>query len=151
VDKGKMLTQTVIASTLAGTWYRFGGASKEWFALANTKWRDLGVPLVICLSIPFHWSLGICFLLSFGSMTLYWKRHGTDAQWYNWALTGFFYTVAFLPYFYLTNTLMNWLLCCVTVTSLVTIWSEFIDLDWLEEFGRWFITAYLLILFSKSA
>ena len=139
------MCQLLIASTLAGGLYRMGGDKTY-----ETKFRDIGVPLVICLSMPFHWSLGICFLLSFGSMTTYWKK-GPDAKWWNWALTGFFYTVAFLPYFYLTNTLSNWLLCCVTVTSLVTIWSEFIDLDWLEEFGRGFITAFLLILFAKSA
>jgi hypothetical protein len=113
----------------------------------ETKFRDIGVPLVICLSMPFHWSLGICFLLSFGSMTTYWKKT-PDAKWWNWWTTGFFYSPAYLPYFWLTNNLLSWLICSVMVTSLVTIWSEFIDLDWLEEFGRGFITAFLLILFS---
>jgi hypothetical protein len=119
----------------AGVCYRLGGTGGNW----NTKWRDIGVPLFICLSMPLHWSLLICFLLSFGSMTTYWKKKGTDAEWWNWALTGFFYTLAYLPYFWLTNNLVNWVLCCVIVTTLITLWSEIISLDWLEEFGRGFI------------
>lgn len=140
-----MFTQ-ILASIGAGICYRLGGIGKPW----NTKFRDLLVPLFICLAMPFHWSLVICFLLSFGSMTSYWKpKTQPDATFANWLCTGYFYTLAFLPYFWLTNNMANYAYCMVTIPSLVAIWSEFIDLDWLEEGGRGFITAFLLILFSK--
>lgn len=141
-----MMISLLLASIGAGICYRLGGIGKPW----STKYRDLLVPLFICLAMPFHWSIVICYVLSFGSMTTYWKKKGTDAQWWNWALTGFFYTLAYLPYFLCVSNIYHFLLSCILVTSLVTLWSQFIDIDWLEEFGRGFITALVIILFSQE-
>jgi hypothetical protein len=140
----QILLVNCLASLGSALTYRLGGIGKPW----GTKWRDLGVPLFICIALPYHWSLFLCFLLSFGSMTTYWKDDA-DCSFANWLCTGYFYTIAFLPYFWLTNNMLNYAYCLVTIPILTAIWSDQIDLDWLEEGGRGFILCYLILLFAK--
>lgn len=139
--------QTVLGSIGAAICYRLGGIGKPW----DTKWRDIGVPLFICVSLPWHWSLVPCFLLSSASQTTYWKKKTQpDATFANWLCTGYFYALSFLPYFWLTNNMVNYAYCMVTIPVLTGLWSSAIDTDWLEEGGRGFIQAYLLILAGTS-
>lgn len=121
---------------LAGVLYRMGGA-----AGFNTKYRDLGVPCVMLAAMKvlghFHWSLFICFGLLFGSLTTYFKKKGADAFWYNWLIVGLAYSIAMLPFTIIVT--HNWLGFGVRVavlTTLITLWSEFVGNAVIEEWGR---------------
>lgn len=134
-------------SVLSGVLNRMGGTS------LGTKWRDFGVPscaiIVLLIYGVFHWSLILCFGAMFGSMTTYCKKKGTDANILSWFLVGLMYssTLIFIPLFAHTPWL-GFALRSIAVTSLITLWSQFIGWDVLEEFGRGFIfTSTIPLLF----
>lgn len=122
----------------------------------ETKIRDLGVPTIFCLLI---WLLGgitnfwtgisliPCFLALFGSLTTYFKKKGTDAYWWNWALVGL--TTAFSAIFYawVSGHWLGFGIRCLVNTLFITIWSENIgDVFW-EEWGRGFSICATIPLF----
>jgi hypothetical protein len=95
-----------LLSILSGFLYRIGGSDLK--VPFKTKFRDLGVPLcgLVCLlnllpNTSTMWlsvALVGYFILSFGSMTTYWDKWGTDdVEWYEWALTGLCYGLASFP------------------------------------------------------
>ena len=115
--------------------YRMGGAAGY-----NTKWRDLGCPLVAVASASViglgHWSLVITFVLLFGAMTTYWKRKGQDARWFHWWTTGLIYAVAFLPVAYYLDRVEAFVFFTLFVSMATAIWSALIrNVVW-EECGR---------------
>ena len=122
----------VVASAVL---YRMGGSDKY-----DTKWRDLGVPLCSVLALTvlsyWHWVLCIYYLLLFGSLTTYWKKQGTDADWWNWSLTGFFYGLSVAPYVFVSGHWLGFGLYVAFVTIAVTLWSELIKNSVWEENGR---------------
>ena len=138
------LIVVVALSYIGGILYRLGGIGKPW----NTKYRDFGVPLVAALvyaflGLPIGWSLLWSTLLLFGAMTTYWckinKWFGlpTDTKyWFNWALTGLAYGLAYIP---IAIEFGNWhtILCrSVLLTIFTSIYSEQVDdVEW-EEWGR---------------
>lgn len=136
--------QCVLPSVLCGVLYRLGGRGVPY----NTKCRDFGVPIVLVslLGYNFGWSYLLIplFLLSFGSMTTYWKR-GADCEFAHWLCTCFFYTLPFVIYFLITKQVTEHLLwCSILVPILGAVWSEFINKDTWEEFGRGFILAWFV-------
>lgn len=151
----------VILTIISACLYRAGGMAKEetarpkWIpkGIRNTKARDFGVPLCAVLSLIvlgyLHWTLILVFGMMFGSMTTYWKRKHTDATWFSWVLTGFFYGVSVLPVV-IAYGLWVGFTCRVIATSIfVMAWSLFIGNDVVEEMGRGAINnitlAFLLI------
>jgi hypothetical protein len=106
----------------------------------NTKWRDLGCPLVAVSSSLIiglrHWSLVIAFGLLFGAMTTYWKRKGEDALWYNWLMTGFMYAMAFLPIVWFLSRFEAFFYFTAFLSIATMIWSEVMDDVVWEECGR---------------
>jgi len=143
-----MIALIVLAlSVLAGVLYRWGGQGKPF----NTKYRDLGCPLVAVASLAiigcWHWSLILVFGLMFGAMTTYWKKKGTDAEWYNWAITAFFYAIAVLPVVWVYGLWIPLAWRVVCNTFFITLWSESIDSDVWEERGRGFINNITLLFF----
>lgn len=99
---------TLILTILGGFLYRCGGAGKsgKWYDfLLNTKMRDFGLPTISVLLFLFlswpdfnitHFSLILTWGLLFAAQTTYWKKKGTDARWYNWAMTGLAYSIAWI-------------------------------------------------------
>ena len=137
----------IIAS---GVLYRMGGAKGY-----NTKFRDLGVPLIATIYLWIagvrSWLLLPHFLLLFASLTTYWSfvfAPADHVDWREWAITGFFYGLsAFVLYW---AGVPAWtILARIIVLSIATsLWSEWIGWDVLEEGGRGIlITATLPILF----
>jgi len=121
--------------------YRLGGIGKPF----NTKYRDLGVPLMGFLSMLIlasfvspWWVHLLSFGFLFASMTTYWKLGNKDVKWWNWLLTGFFYGVAYLPYCIYHSLWLGFAIRCVVLSLLVCVWSIAIGKDWLEEGGRGF-------------
>jgi hypothetical protein len=113
----------------------------------GTKWRDIGVPIAVCLGLTPNWSLVLSAFFMFGALTTYWKSKGEDAKWFNWFLTGFFYVMAFAPYFHSVFKLKELVYAAVVNGILCSIWSETNDRDYLEEFGRGFLTCLTILLF----
>ena len=115
--------------------YRMGGAAGY-----NTKWRDLGCPLVAVASALVigmcHWSLVISFGVMFGAMTTYWKRKGQDAHWYHWWTTGLIYAVAFLPPAYFLSRIEAFVYYAIFVSTVTTVWSVLMSNVVWEECGR---------------
>ena len=135
----------VLAGIISGILYRIGGSGKF-----NTKIRDLGVPTIMIgyfiLMGHFHWSLLICFLLMFGSLTTYFKKKGTDAEWWNWLLVGLAYSISMLPFVIANGNYIGFLERAAVVTIFTTLWSEFNGNAVQEELGRGFIITSTLCL-----
>ena len=124
----------IILTALSGLLYRLGGYGRPF----NTKYRDIGcavcVVLAMMIYIPFHWTMLVCGVLLFGSLTTYWDKvnlllpvadKGRE-YWWNWALTGLGYGLAMLPYavysggwngFWLRALFLSVSVCLVSVLS----------------------------------
>lgn len=135
----------LIAGIISAALYRLGGQ-------VQTKIRDLGVPTIMLLYFVvtkhFHWSLLICFVLMFGSLTTYWKKKGTDAQWYNWMFTGIGYSLCMLPYVLFNHHWIGFAERTIFVVAATTLWSQFIGEVNAEEGGRGFIIGSSLFLLT---
>ena len=131
----------VAVSILCGILYRMGGTS------LGTKWRDFGVPLAVAFALPFHWAVIPSAVLFFFSLTTYWKRKGSDAKWINWYITSLFYCVAFAPYAIVQQKFEDFGWLIIVSPILCSTFSQMIDTDTIEEFGRGFISAFCILLF----
>jgi len=144
-------------SIASGVLYRVGGSD---LPLANkTKYRDAGCPLLGCILVGMNnypmsgmaWlGLILSFGLSWGAMTTYFKKKGTDAQWYNWLFVGLAFGVAFLPWTWTTGTWLPFALRTFACAVLIMGWSQLIGNAVIEEFGRGFIYAFTLLLFQSK-
>jgi hypothetical protein len=142
----------ILASAIAGLLYRLGGVGKPY----DTKYRDLGVPLVGILLLWYLYPLYagwkeylayfLTFGLYFGSMTTYWKKKGTDARWYNWLFTGLGYSLAFLPFSFFSGLWLGFVIRTIIVAVATTLWSEKIGNVVWEECGRGVITTITIPL-----
>lgn len=123
--------------------YRMGGSAGY-----DTKWRDIGIPvclipLTLILGLPINSWFWLSEILLFASLTTYWKKKGTDARWYNWAMVGLGVGLAGIPYSVSIGSCGGVWLRPPLLALLITLWSEFNDDVVLEEGGRGF-----LIIFS---
>ena len=122
----------VVLSAIA---YRLGGATGF-----NTKYRDWGVPLVVCpmlgVTQSWHWTLALLFPLLWGALSTYWKRKGADAKWVNWALHGLGCALAFIPWYWYTGEWGLFAVRSVVMVVGITGWSVLIKNSVVEELGR---------------
>jgi len=134
----------LIATILSAILYRLGGA-KGW----NTKFRDLGCPLValglmLFLKISVPWYLHtLAFLLMFGFLTTYWDKL---FKYDNFYMHGFMIGIAFLPYMV---AVAWWLILirAIIIGLFMGLWCKFFQNDIVEEGGRGaIITATLPLL-----
>lgn len=154
----KKTIATIILSLLGGVLYRSGGMGKEkntkpkWIPMwmRQTKTRDCGVPLLACLLLWIwglhHWILIPTFFLMFGAQLSYFKKKDTDAKWFNWLFVGLAFSISVLPVSIYVHYWQGFLYRTLIVTVFTTLWSQFIDLDWLEEGGRGIIQIVTLPL-----
>lgn len=132
------LVITCILSKLAGNLYRKGGIGNPY----NTRYRDIGCSVIMYLTmlcwtgLNHYLSLIFCFGLMWGSLSTYWKKKNTDAQWYNWLFTGLGYSFSMLPLTYVSQKYIGFCLRTVILTIFVTLWSQLIGDVELEEKGR---------------
>lgn len=137
-----------IASCVSSVFYRAGGMSKELSAeprwipmfMRNTLWRDCGCSAINCALagylLAWSWTLVICFGLSWGALSIYWKFGRIDSKWYNWLTTGIFYSVAMLPYVIAEDLWLGFISRTIILGTLTMIWSELVTNDVQEELGR---------------
>ena len=136
----------VAISVLSGILYRMGGSGRY-----NTKARDIGCAVCNAISLGllcgWHWSLIPCTLMAFGAYTTYWDfvnkwfnvKDPDSEYWWNWALHGFFLSLAYLWFLLLTNYLPGFIIRTLLTTVGVALWSQLIGKDVWEERGRGFI------------
>ena len=137
---------TLALSIIGGLFNRWGGQGKPF----NTKYRDIGVSVVICLilaisgqirGIPAWLSLLPCALLMFGALTTYryFLPKPEDYSWYHYSLHGFMVSLAIFPLmFFAFSWWLFWIRCIFCAIGL-GVWSHIIKDDFWEEFGRGFI------------
>lgn len=140
---------TIIGALASGYLYRMGGDKRY-----NTKFRDLGVPTVFCLVMWAcgwgGWTLVLSFGALFGSLTTYFKKKGSEARWWNWALCGLSYGVSALPVAWEFGLWWGLLWRTLFLVISVALWSELVGKDTWEERGRgFFIVASIPLFFIK--
>lgn len=137
-----------IASCVSAVFYRAGGMSKE--LSAEPKWipmfmrktlcRDCGCAAITCALagylLVWSWVLVICFGLSWGALSMYWKFGRRNSKWYNWLCTGIFYSIAMLPLVIQVGCWKGFISRTIILGTLTMIWSELISNDVQEELGR---------------
>lgn len=138
----------LVLSIFCGLFYRFGGMGKEldvepkWVPIfmRNTRFRDCGCSLLSVLLlgylIAWHWSLILVFGLTWGSLSTYFKKKGTDAKWWNWLLVGLFISLATLPFIITQGLWAGFVSRTIILSGAMMIWAEIIKNDVVEECGR---------------
>jgi hypothetical protein len=80
--------------------------------------------------------MAIAFGLLLGSLTTYFKKKGTDAKWYNWAITGFAYGASAFPIAWNTGRWAGFSIRCVVLSVSTSLWSQWMNNVVWEECGR---------------
>lgn len=137
----------ILIATLVGVAYRMGGSASfvRWFRPVGI---GLGVVLVLSLLFGFHWSILLSSGASAGLSTTYFKKKGTDAQWWNWLLVGLAMSLALFPWSFFTHHMVGFFIRTIVLTPAICLWSQFIGNATLEEFGRGFLIISTLLLLS---
>lgn len=166
--------RAVLAFLLAiagGVAYRMGGSGRY-----ARFWRELGqgiayiLDMLILNLVTLAWQPIAGIILGFGicwAESTYFKRSGTDAKWWNWALVGAVFGVIPLPYCILTGSHWVGFGIRMPVCILGTVWWQQalsqevcndinailvkmnkpkIGKDVTDEFGRGFINVVTLPL-----
>lgn len=143
----------LVVSIICGLLYRAGGKGKPF----NTKYRDLGCPLV---AYTYLWFIGnsglqeafplkiglflVAYGLTFGVLTTYWDFLFKEDNFY---IHGFFVGLATIPCMFLGIHLYAIIIRTIILAFGMGLWSKIIGWDIAEEFGRGFlITATMPIL-----
>jgi len=149
----------LLFSIISGFLYRCGGAGKEgnphWIPgiLRNTKTRDFGCPAVFLLTF---WLLTgkfnflvyfITFGAMFGALTTYWDEltinKGQDNLFHHGTGIG----LATLVLFFIGVNLYQIIIYILCLGLAMGIWSNLIENDVWEEFGRgFFIISFLPLI-----
>lgn len=122
---------------------------------AGRLFRLLGVP-ACCIAImvimyhPLNWWYYGALLLSFGAIlgatSTYDKAKGSPVLWYNWLAYGAMEGLSFLPIVIFTQHWLGFSLRMIVCAVMLMLWDDEIGLDWLEEFGRYFIIVLSTII-----
>ena len=126
----------ILLSILSGVLYRLGGWEK-----GNRLFRILGCPLIALITLwlmigvvlSYWWVYLLTFGLLTGAVSAYWGLD--EKKWGYWA-HGLGLSLALLPIALITKHYLGYGLLCLVLTSLMTIWSEYASVDYIEEFGR---------------
>lgn len=134
MNKVQLLT-TLFFSIISAVSYRMGGSGNfpRWVRPVVVS---LSTILLMGIFIGFHWSMILCFGLSFGALTTYWKKKGSDAFWYNWLFTGLGYSLCILPFIFHTHVWLGFGIRTGVLTALTVLWSDLMGNAVIEEGGR---------------
>lgn len=147
-----MIAVILLLAVINGVLYRMGGSGNF------PRWtRPVGIGLiamtVLALTHRADWSwlivLGIVASggATAGISTTYFKKKGTDANWFNWLLVGLGLSLALLPFAFVSNDWLHFALRVILLTPAICLWSQFIGNAVVEEFGRGFLTIITLFVF----
>lgn len=147
----------LLFSCISGFLYRCGGAGEEgnprWIPkwLRNTKARDFGCPAVFLLAFWLltgrlnFWASFFTFGAMFAALTTYWDElnKGKDNLFFHGTGIG----LATIPLIFAGVNFLQILFYALFLGLAMGIWSEFIENDVLEEFGRgFFIISFLPLI-----
>jgi hypothetical protein len=145
-----MAITVILGAIASAVLYRIGGSDNTW----HGKERDWGCSLAFM--VVFYLVHGkfsyLTYLLSFlfcwVTLSTYWKKKGTDAQWYHWFLHGFMVGLSSIPLAWIgISTVLILIRSLVLGLSMMAV-SELSTNVLVEEYGRGFlIVATLPILF----
>ena len=136
----------LLLALASAVFYRMGGTSK------GTLWRDVGVSLVTLLAFyilhpVMSWTMALAYFITFGlswgALSAYW---GQDEKPYGFWAHGLGVSLAILPLIIATGLWFGFGLRVVALTAFISLWSQFIGKDWLEEGGRGFAIIATLLL-----
>lgn len=139
---------TIVLAVLCGISFRWGGSANT-----HMRWiRQLGVGVTELggLFLWFGWSWWMILIMGLAwTESTYFKAKGSDAKWWNWALTGLNYALIPLPLVIIH--LVDWhgfLLRLVILTPVITLWRVLIsNVQWEEGgAGAWQIITLPLLL-----
>lgn len=160
-----------LLSVIGGVAYRMGGSGRY-----PRYFRELGQGLcfvlvfILLALVPFSLRPILGLILGFGvcwAESTYYKKSGTDTEWWNWLLVGVTFGVVSLPYCIITNS--HWIgfgirfftcsgltlfweqyfsqIVCDEINSFLTILKRpLMGKDITDEFGRGFINIITLPL-----
>lgn len=136
---------------------RMGGSGSFpfWF-------RELGCSLCVVAALWLldyhHWTLILTMGATYGLLTTYFKKKGTDATWVNWSLVGMAFGLSVLPIVLVYHNYMGFTVRTAVCMASIVIWQQwlsFIVAKWfrkvwdkavVDEFGRGFILVITLLL-----
>jgi len=140
----------LILSALCGLFYRFGGADppfRSWMRDWVCPAFAIGILLLWWHPAGYAWLLiPLMYGLTGGALSTYWKKKGTDANFWNYFLHGFFIALAMLPYSWATGHWIGFSIRLVVLPTAIAIWSAKTSLDVVEESGRGFLIGISLPL-----
>lgn len=122
----------ILMAVLAGWSYRFGGSAngKRW-----VREVGVGVATIITLAILFGWNWWL--LLIMGSVwieTTYFKKKGSDAKWWNWAIVGLSYSIVALPWVIATHSWVGFFIRTIFLVPTISLWRTFVgNVQWQES------------------
>lgn len=133
-----------IIEVIGGILGRLGGDG------AGRLYRLMGVPgscvaIMLIMYHPLNWwyygALLATFWLVLATTSTYYKKKDSPVLWWNWCIYGAMEGIAFLPVACFNGRWVGYALRTVITSVLLTVWDDLIGIDWLEEFGRYFIVA----------
>lgn len=140
----------LILSVLSGILGRMGGSGRY-----NRLWRVVGVPalaiVAVWLCFGLKTSLLWAYLLSFGlmsaSVSTYWDFfwNGFDNFW----IHGFMIAFSLAPIAWATGHWQGLGFAVALSTLWMGAWSKILKWDVAEEFGRYFILPFVVLVFSS--
>jgi len=149
----------LLFSCISGFLYRCGGAGKEgdprWIPgiLRNTKARDFGCPAVFLLAFWLltgkinFWAYFYTFGAIFGALTTYWDELSINKGQDNFFYHGTGIGLATLPLIFVGVNFLQILFYALSLGFAMGIWSNLIENDVWEEFGRgFFIISFLPLI-----
>lgn len=145
MDLVNKIVLTILLSSISGIFYRMGGSGNY------PRWtRQAGLTVIMIVEMfllgYFKWPLALCAGLLYGLSTTYFKKKGTDAQWYNWLCVGLAFSISMLPIVIFSGLWIGFIIRTIVCTSLVVIWSQINGNAVKEELGRGFIPTITLPL-----
>lgn len=128
--------------------------------------RELGQGICFVLSMltlgMVHWSLVLSFGITWGEST-YFKKKGTDARWWNWALVGLLFGLIAIPYCVFKGHWIGFAIRVPVCVGLTVLWQivlsgivakwfyKTLHKDVTDEFGRGFINIITIPLLLIGA
>ncbi len=154
----KLLAYVALCA-LSGWFYFLGGQGGVWWK--NTRVRDLGCSALAMLALWIlgleHWTMILTFFALWGALATYNKWFGklifnrphNDVFWEEWAITGLFYGLAFLPVAIAKGCVPQCLIYSLALAVATCLWSEAMTEVKSEAEGRGaFILMFLPILMT---
>ena len=125
----------ICLSIISAITYRMGGSGNY------PRWtRGAGLAVCVCLSLLIlgyhHWTILLCSGATYGLSTTYFKKSGTDANWFNWLFVGLGFSISILPIVLVYGLWIGFTVRTLVCTGLIILWSETNGNAVWEEGGR---------------